>query len=132
MDTQPSSAHLASLAQCFVSSATKAADPAVTLASGKMLETSGDVTVKSKAAGLPSIQFVARTSAGRLRRSSDPYLPPTVPPPACMDHQCRLSGKTPQKRHEACYYNVMHLHAYKLKHGDPWDPKNELGSMDSC
>ena len=77
MDTQPSSAHLASLARCFLSSATKAADPAVTLTSGKMLETSGDVTVKSKAAGLPSIKFVARTSAGHLRRSSDPYLPPT-------------------------------------------------------
>ena len=61
MGTQPSSAHLASLARCFLSSAAKAADPAVTLASGKMLETSGDVTVKSKAAGLPSIQFVART-----------------------------------------------------------------------
>ena len=34
-------------------SATKAADPAVTLASGKLLENSGDVTVKSKAAEHP-------------------------------------------------------------------------------
>ena len=46
----PSSAHLASLARCFRSSATKAADPSVPLALGKLLETSGDVTVKSKAA----------------------------------------------------------------------------------
>ena len=33
------------LALCFVSFAAKAADPAVTLASGKLLEVSGDVTV---------------------------------------------------------------------------------------
>ena len=48
MDTQPRSAHLASLARCFLSFATKAADTAVTHAAGKILETSGDVTVKSK------------------------------------------------------------------------------------
>ena len=35
----------------------------------------GDVTVKSNAAGFPIIQFAARTSAGRVWRSSDvkPY-----------------------------------------------------------
>ena len=54
MHTQPSSAHLESLALCFLSSPAKAADPAVTLASGKLLEVSGDVTVKSNAAGFPS------------------------------------------------------------------------------
>ena len=58
MHTQPSSAHLESLALCFLSSAAKAADPAVTLASGKLLEVSGDVTVKSNAAGFPIIQFL--------------------------------------------------------------------------
>ena len=42
MHTQPSSALLESLALCFLSSAAKAADPAVTLASGKLLEVSGD------------------------------------------------------------------------------------------
>ena len=75
MHTQPSSAHLESLALCFLSSAAKAADPAVTLASGKLLEVSSDVTVKSNAAGFPIIQFAARTSAGRVWRSSDaePY-----------------------------------------------------------
>ena len=46
MHTQPSSAHSESLALCFLSSAAKAADPAVTLASDKLLEVSGDVTVK--------------------------------------------------------------------------------------
>ena len=70
MHTQPSSAHLESLALCFLSSAAKAADPVVTLASGKLLAVSGDVTVKSNAAGFPIIQFAARTSAGRVWRSS--------------------------------------------------------------
>ena len=58
---------------------------------GIMFEASGDVTVKSKAADLPSIHFAARTSAGRLRVFSDPYLP--LPSPG---HQCRPSGMSPQ------------------------------------
>ena len=66
MDTHSSSAHLASLDLCLRSSMAKATDLAVTLTSGKLLETSGDVTVKSNAAGLPIIQFSARTSAGHL------------------------------------------------------------------
>jgi len=49
----PSSEHFTSLALCFRCSAAKAADPAVTLASVKVLGLSGDVTVMSKAAGLP-------------------------------------------------------------------------------
>ena len=59
MHTQPSSVEL--LALCFLSSAAKAADPAVTLASGKLIEVSSDVTVISNAAGFPIIQFAART-----------------------------------------------------------------------
>ena len=45
MDTQPSSAHLASFDLCLRSLAAKVADPAITLASGQLVETSGDVTV---------------------------------------------------------------------------------------
>ena len=61
MHTQPNSAHMELLALCFHSSAAKAADPAVTLASGKLIEVSSDVTVISNAAGFPIIQFAART-----------------------------------------------------------------------
>ena len=67
MDTQPSSAHiLHHWTYACVPQQQRLQIPAVTLASGKLLGTSGDVTVKSDAAGLPSIRFAARTSAGRL------------------------------------------------------------------
>ena len=48
--TQDRSLHLASLASCFRSSVTCAAAPAVTPASERILEFSGDVTDKSQAA----------------------------------------------------------------------------------
>ena len=53
---QPSSKHLASLKLCLHTSAARAADPPVTLASSKVLDFSVDVTVRSKAAGLPKSQ----------------------------------------------------------------------------
>ena len=49
----PNSEHLASLAECFLSSAATAADPAVRPASEIKVGLSGDTTVRSKAAGLP-------------------------------------------------------------------------------
>ena len=53
----PSSEHLASLAECFLSSAGTAADPAVRPASKRRDGLSGEVTERSKAAGLPQSQF---------------------------------------------------------------------------
>ena len=46
----PNSEHLASLAECFLSSAATAADPAVRPASEIKVGLSGDTTVRSKAA----------------------------------------------------------------------------------
>ena len=68
----PNSEHLASLAECFLSSAATAADPAVRPASEIKVGLSGDTTVRSKAAGLPQSQLEARISAGRVFRSSCP------------------------------------------------------------
>ena len=53
----PNSEHLASLAECFLSSAATAADPAVRPASEIKVGLSGDTTVRSKAAGLPQSQL---------------------------------------------------------------------------
>ena len=51
------------------------ADPLVVPASINVLELSGETTVRSKAAGLPSVQLGTRKSAGRLLEASppDPY-----------------------------------------------------------
>ena len=68
----PNSEHLASLAECFLSSAATAADPAVRPASEIKVGLSGNTTVRSKAAGLPQSQLEARMSAGRVFRSSCP------------------------------------------------------------
>ena len=57
MQTQPKRLHFASLVACLRASAADAADPAVTLASFKVVGFSGDVTVKSNAPGLPNSQF---------------------------------------------------------------------------
>ena len=68
----PNSEHLASLAECFLSSAATAADPVVRPASEIKVGLSGDTTVRSKAAGLPQSELEARMSAGRVFRSSCP------------------------------------------------------------
>ena len=69
----PNSEHLASLAECFLSSAATAADPAVLRPASEIkVGLSGDTTVRSKAAGLPQSQLEARMSAGRVFRSSCP------------------------------------------------------------
>ena len=49
-----------------------AADPLATPASVKVVRLSGEVTVRSKAAGLPIIQFCTRISAGLLCLLSAP------------------------------------------------------------
>ena len=54
MQVHPSSEHLASLAECFLSSAATAADPAVRPASERRDGLSREVTERSKAAGLPA------------------------------------------------------------------------------
>ena len=54
MQVHPSSEHLASLAECFLSSAATAADPAVRPASERRDGFSREVTERSKAAGLPA------------------------------------------------------------------------------
>ena len=61
IQTHPRSLHLASLASCFRSSVACAAAPAVTPASERILEFSGDVTDKSQAAVLPRTQLEMRT-----------------------------------------------------------------------
>ena len=71
------SAHLRSLTPCFRTSAAIAADPLATPASVKVVRLSGEVTVRSKAAGLPIIQFCTRISAGRLCLLSAPKPQPT-------------------------------------------------------
>ena len=60
MHVHPSSEHLASLAEWFLSSA---ADPAVRPASERRDGFSGEVTERSKAAGLPQSQFEAKMPA---------------------------------------------------------------------
>ena len=70
IQTHPKRLHLSSLAACLRSSAADAADPAITLASFKVEVFSGDVMVKSKAAGLPNSQLCTRISAGRVRLPS--------------------------------------------------------------
>ena len=60
----PSSEHLASLAECFLSLAATAADPVVRPASEIRVGLSGDTTVRSKAAGLPQSQLEARCQQG--------------------------------------------------------------------
>ena len=72
MHVYPSSEHLASLAECFLSSAATATDPAVRPAAERRDGFSGEVTERSKAAGLPQNQFEAKMSAGRVYRSSRP------------------------------------------------------------
>ena len=76
MQTQPKRLHFASLVACLRASAADAADPAVTLASFKVVGFSGDVTVKSNAAGLPNSQFWTRMSAGRVCLPSSSRLLP--------------------------------------------------------
>ena len=61
LHVHPSSEHLASLAVCLLSSVTSAANPAVISASEiKGVLLSRDITVRSKAAGLPQSQLEAR------------------------------------------------------------------------
>ena len=86
----PNSEHLASLAECFLSSAATAADPAVRPASEIKVGLSGDTTVRSKAAGLPQSQLEARMSAGRVFRSSY-VLVHYQPPPWRL---CRHDGRS--------------------------------------
>ena len=77
MQTQPTRLHFASLVACLRASAADTADPAVTLASFKVVGFSGDVTVKSNAAaGLPDSQFWTRMSAGRVCLPSSSRLLP--------------------------------------------------------
>ena len=57
MHVHPSSEHLASLAECFLSSAATAADPVVKPASERRDGFSGEITERSKAVGLPQSQF---------------------------------------------------------------------------
>ena len=66
MHVHPSSEHLASLAECFLSSAATAADPAVRPASERRDGLSGEVTVRSKAAGLPQSQLEASVRGGSV------------------------------------------------------------------
>ena len=67
MHVYRSSEHLASLAECFLSSAATAADLAVRPASERRDEFSGEVPERSMAAGLPQSQFEAKMSAGRVQ-----------------------------------------------------------------
>ena len=60
MHVHPSSEHIASLAKCFLSSVATAADPAVRSTSERRDGFSGDVTERSKVAGLPQSQFELR------------------------------------------------------------------------
>ena len=57
MHAQSSSEHLASLEACFLCSEIWADDPAVTHASLRVIGFSGDVTVRSDAAGFSRSQF---------------------------------------------------------------------------
>ena len=82
MQTQPKRLHFASLEACLRASAADAVDPAVTLASFNVVGFSGDVSVKSNAAGLPNSQFWTRMSAGRVcLPSSSRLLPASSCPP---------------------------------------------------
>ena len=66
MHTHPSSKHFAPFSACFLCSATTAADPAVRPASWIREEFSGEVTERSRAAGLLQTQLETRMSAGRV------------------------------------------------------------------
>ena len=66
MQTQPKQLHFALLVAFLQASAADTVDPAITLVSFKVVGFSGDVTVKSNAANLPSSQFWTRMSAGQI------------------------------------------------------------------
>ena len=61
MHTHPSSAHFESLALWFLASATRAEDPHLTPALVKVIGLSGEVMVRSKAAGLPRCHLLTST-----------------------------------------------------------------------
>ena len=60
MQTHPKALHLGLLEMYLRISAIRAAEPPVTFASGKEIGLSGEVTVMSKAAGLPVDQLGTR------------------------------------------------------------------------
>ena len=72
MHLQPNSEHFRSFISCLRHSATSAADPAITPASDKIEGCSGEVTIRSNAAGFPRDQLVTRTSAGLVLHLSCP------------------------------------------------------------
>ena len=118
MHTHPSSAHFESLALCFLASANRAEDPHLTPASVKVIGLSGEVIVRSKAAGLPSCQLLTSTSAGRecsLSRPSHFQLRP--------DLLSKPYDRTPQKHHEGCCdARPHHLRVCTSMHHDQAGP----------
>ena len=64
MHFQPNLEHFEVFKSCLRHSATEAADPAITPTSDKIEGFSGEITVRSNAAGFPRNQLRIRTSAG--------------------------------------------------------------------
>ena len=88
MHVHPSSQHLASLAECFLSSvAATATDPAVRPTSERKDGLSGEVTLQ--ACHRANYKLEARVSAGRVCWSSRPS-PLPAPALALMQVQCQV------------------------------------------
>ena len=92
MHTHPSSAHLESLALCFLVSATRAEDPDLTPASVKVVGISGEVIVRSKVAGFAKVpvvnKYVSNESAAYQDQEHFQLRP---------DHLSKPYDRTPQK-----------------------------------
>ena len=108
MHVHPSSKHLAPSAECF--------DPAVRPASERRDGFSGEVTERSKAAGLPQSQFEAKMSAGHVCRSSRPS---PLPASALALMQARWQVWSTTSLSLLCLDTAQHHHlAYMTRHGD--------------
>ena len=129
-DRYCSSSHFLSLFLCILFSATRAAEPAVMLASSKTLQCRVDVTDKSKAAGLPRSQLGTRTFARRVCELVYPALQPIS---RCWPRQA-LWQKSKKTSRPGAYYGVKPhpLHAYNWGHdgqSHPTQRKNSEGNF---
>ena len=114
------------MALCFRCSAAKDADPAVTLASVKVLGLSGDVTVMSNAAGLPNIQSGPEHQqvVYDVGHAQDHSL-------LQHGHQCRFACRSPETHLEACCGGRLHHPCTCiLMHDDPRGQDSVRNRMD--
>ena len=106
--THPSSLHLPSLEQCFLCSVIHAATPVVTLTSNRIVGLSGDVTDRSKAAGLPKAQFGTK----EVSRTSVAVTGGDIATHFHLDTQNELANRTLKEYHVVCCGEKPHQHPF--------------------